>query len=179
MDKDNAVKNAPVGADKKPDKNDRKARRFSALLIAAAVLIICAGAGIIAWTVISNIPNTDSIENVWQENAASCGVMEKVPMPTAGKVDMKRSAFYAMCCDVYIVDISSSDANSYVMSFKEGSYTLAPCSDDTLLDGEVGYILSNPDENIEIRCYKKASSSSNSEYLDYLRIYAVPIPSES
>lgn len=144
-----------------------------------AVLIICAGIGLIAWTLISSIPVTDSISEVWQDNTDNCSVLASVPQPTVGKVDMKRSTFHEMSCNIYILNISDKDANNYISSLKDKGYSLAPCNDNTLLDGELGFIRSNPSDNLEIRCYKKTKSGSNGEYLDYFRIYAVPIPSKS
>lgn len=144
-----------------------------------AVLIICAGIGFIAWTLIDSIPVTDSISKAWQDNADNCNVLSSVPQPTVGEVDMKRSAFHEMCCNIYILNISEKEANGYISSLKEKGYSLSPCTDSTLMDGEVGFIRSNPSKNPETRCYKKVKSGSNDEYLDYFRIYAVPIPSES
>lgn len=179
MDKKTAVTGAPGETEKKSDKNEKNARRFSAALIAVAVLIICAGIGLIAWTLIDSIPVTDPIAQVWQDNADGCSVLANVPQPTVGEVDMKRSTFQAMSCNIYILNISEKEANSYMSSLKEKGYSLAPCTDSTVLEGEVGFIRSNPSENMEIRCYKKAKSNSPDDNLEYFRIYAVPIPSES
>lgn len=180
MDKNTAINSASESTVSKQDKNAKSARRFYTALVAAAALIICAGIGLLAWALIGSIPVTDPISQVWQDNTDDCFILENVPQPTSGEVDLKRSTFSEMSCNIYILNISEKDANSYIMDFKDKeTYSLAPCTDGTLQDGEVGYILSDPGNNIQIRCYKKAKSGSDNDYLDYFRIYAVPIPSES